>query len=118
MITSIQAFEYDLSHNGYEETRMELDRMYKQMVARDWSHEAMIRQFNRTAEQLRQQGRAQAAIVTDNVRREFEQAIAGTYTLKDRRPSKAACAHTDTDNNGICYDCGAYVRSADAGRWI
>ena len=40
MITSIQAFEYDLSHNGYEETRMELDRMYKQMIERDWSHEA------------------------------------------------------------------------------
>ena len=34
------------------------------------------------------------------------------------QPTTRRCEHTDTDNNGICYSCGAYVRGADAGRVI
>ena len=34
------------------------------------------------------------------------------------RPVRRACTHDEADNRGICYSCGAYVRSADAGRLI
>lgn len=37
--------------------------------------------------------------------------VAATPAPRTRR-----CEHTDTDNNGSCYSCGAYVSGADAGR--
>ena len=30
----------------------------------------------------------------------------------------ARCTHIETDTHGICYQCGAYDRSGDAGRFI
>ena len=33
-------------------------------------------------------------------------------------PKKARCEHFETDNHGICYACGSYVRTGDAGRWM
>jgi hypothetical protein len=31
-------------------------------------------------------------------------------------PRARRCEHSDTDNHGICYSCGAYIAGADAGR--
>ena len=28
------------------------------------------------------------------------------------------CHVADTDNNGVCYTCGGYIASRDAGRYI
>lgn len=37
---------------------------------------------------------------------------------RTQRQRTTHCEHTDIDNNGICYACGAYVRGADAGRTL
>lgn len=35
-----------------------------------------------------------------------------------RTPRFPACDHYETDSRGICYDCGSYDRSSDAGLHI
>ena len=34
-------------------------------------------------------------------------------------PARSCHCHVaDTDNNGVCYTCGGYIASRDAGRYI
>ena len=39
-------------------------------------------------------------------------------TTKVVPSSSCHCRVADTDNNGVCYTCGGYIASRDAGRYI
>ena len=39
-------------------------------------------------------------------------------TVKVVPASSCHCHVADTDNNGVCYTCGGYLASRDAGRYI
>lgn len=39
-------------------------------------------------------------------------------TTKVVPASSCQCRVADTDNNGMCYTCGGYLASRDAGRYI
>lgn len=59
---------------------------------------------------------AQVDKVSEQERADLQAHAPRTGGAVDRHGRR--CGHSDTDNHGICYSCGAYVSGADAGRTL